>query len=196
MYMSIPAGWTIQRKNEPPFQRISISKEIDGVRYVAIVDSTARNPENILYMLAEDLLNQETIDFSDIRPVGPRLGTITVDKRPTIEDYARSRMITGLSDGIHPGRHTYVRRPYSYGLTEADLWKVQLELWPGSEELSAAAMIKMADSLTESLEFPFLRTLVLALQYPVHIFYRTKEGHIGCRYGVDGPDYISGFTVG
>lgn len=60
----IPPGWTIKRADKPPFKRIELSIEHGrGMRYVAIVDSMARNPENILYFLADDLLKaQEDAD--------------------------------------------------------------------------------------------------------------------------------------
>jgi len=50
----IPEGWVIQRKDKPPFKRIEI---IAPNKYSTIVDSLQMNPENILYMLAEQLLN-------------------------------------------------------------------------------------------------------------------------------------------
>ena len=53
----LPDRWEIKRVDQSPFKRTQISVDHGrGMRYVAIVDSTARNPENILYMLADDIL--------------------------------------------------------------------------------------------------------------------------------------------
>jgi hypothetical protein len=49
----IPVGWRITRTDRKPFRRIEV-RAPNG--YAAEVDSTARNPENILYMLADALL--------------------------------------------------------------------------------------------------------------------------------------------
>ena len=50
----IPTGWSIDRRNSLPFHRIEI-KAPNG--YVAVVDSMDTNPANVLYMLADALLN-------------------------------------------------------------------------------------------------------------------------------------------
>ena len=51
----IPEGWNIERKHVPPFRNIHV-KAPNG--YVAVVQAPplSRNPENILYMLADALL--------------------------------------------------------------------------------------------------------------------------------------------
>lgn len=46
--------WTITRRSVPPFNRIEI-KAPNG--YAAVVDQLDTNPANILYMLADALLN-------------------------------------------------------------------------------------------------------------------------------------------
>lgn len=46
--------WTITRRHSPPFHRIEI-KAPNG--YVAVVDSMEANPANVLYLLADALLN-------------------------------------------------------------------------------------------------------------------------------------------
>lgn len=50
----MPTGWSINRRNSLPFHRIEI-KAPNG--YVAVVDSMDTNPANVLYMLADALLN-------------------------------------------------------------------------------------------------------------------------------------------
>lgn len=49
----IPAGWTITRQDQAPFKFITI-RAPNG--YAARVASHDRNPENVLYMLADALL--------------------------------------------------------------------------------------------------------------------------------------------
>lgn len=54
--MSIPEGWTIKRTDQAPFKSIKLSYIKEDVRYDTVVYSHDRNPANILYMLADDLL--------------------------------------------------------------------------------------------------------------------------------------------
>lgn len=51
----IPHGWNIERKDAGPFKRIHI---IAPNNFTAVVESHARNPENVLYMLADSLLRR------------------------------------------------------------------------------------------------------------------------------------------
>ena len=77
----IPHGWTIKRADKAPFKRIELSIEHGrGMRYATVVDSLARNPENILYMLAEDLLKGpseiEQLRAEQVASVMPQIGPL------------------------------------------------------------------------------------------------------------------------
>ena len=50
----VPEGWKIVRADSKPFKRIEI---VAPNGYSTVVDSLSRNPENILYMLAETMIN-------------------------------------------------------------------------------------------------------------------------------------------
>lgn len=58
----IPTGWKITRNKDKLFKRITIVSP-DGCG--AVVDSMDRNPENVLYKLAEALL-EEAPDKEDL----------------------------------------------------------------------------------------------------------------------------------
>ena len=88
----------------------------------------------------------------------------------------------------------------------AALRVVQLEQWPDSVFLTAEEMIGWAHHVeyrepgpdTERERLRRFTAISMALQYPYHIWYRTapfgEPGHIGCRYGIEPNEYLSGFT--
>lgn len=49
-------NWTIARVDDPPFKTISLSRTVGETTYTTRVSSLDRKPENILYMLADDIL--------------------------------------------------------------------------------------------------------------------------------------------
>lgn len=92
-------------------------------------------------------------------------------------------------------------------ITIADLWEVQLQEYPESRMLTEQ---EVADwvfdrSLTEAQKNRRAGMVVLAWQYPVRVWYRTHAadkpahglrpagGWMGCRVGLSGGDYISGY---
>lgn len=104
-------GWKIERTDSKPFKRITITAP-NG--HAAVVDSLARNPENILYMLADALL------------AAPQAVTLLDEQREAIQNIiARNalspRERSALSDllAAHP---SIQRRPVT--LTDNDVRRV------------------------------------------------------------------------
>lgn len=101
------------------------------------------------------------------------------------------------------GDKRYARIFYREGVTHDELWKAQLAHWPDSIELTADEMIDWAYAgTTEGEQSRRFRVLALTLQCEERVFYRTclpapgKRSYIGCRYGVEGSEYMSGFNDG
>jgi hypothetical protein len=79
--------------------------------------------------------------------------------------------------------------------TNEQLWHAQLEFWPNSIELTPQEILHWVFA-AKSPEQRCSRalTVCMAIQHPTVLWYRTHTyGEIGCRYGINGPDYISGF---
>ena len=88
-------------------------------------------------------------------------------------------------------------------LEEAEhlLWMVQLDEWPDSIRLTYGEARHAW--LTVGVDLSIAKAFLIALQYPARVFYECgKEQNgkdrrwRGCRYGVHGPEYISGFGLG
>lgn len=80
--------------------------------------------------------------------------------------------------------------------TKLELWRAQLKNWPNSIELTFREVAEWANAAsTDERRMRRWRSVAMALQYPSHIFYRTKPvgGSMGCRVGLEGPDYLSNF---
>lgn len=80
--------------------------------------------------------------------------------------------------------------------THDELWKAQLTYWPNSIELTFREVAEWANAApTDERRTRRWRSVAMALQYPSHVFYRTKlvGGSMGCRVGLDGPDYLSNY---
>lgn len=81
-------------------------------------------------------------------------------------------------------------------ISKKALWAAQLKEWPDSIELTIRDMYRWADK-GKSVEEKLLRyqQLASAMQYSNYIFYATnpENGYIGCRYGIKGYQYMSGF---
>ena len=87
-------------------------------------------------------------------------------------------------------------------LAEAEhlLWVAQLEWWPDSVQLTHAKVIASWLPVgAPDLSF-VAEQLIKCLQFPAHVFYECglrKDGGYrwrGCRYGVMGYQYLSGFN--
>lgn len=81
------------------------------------------------------------------------------------------------------------------------LWQTQLRSWPDSVMLTPQDILHWADAPPNPLDrYTRYHQISMALQYPQHIWYCTKKvgsgaGHIGCRYGIKGHQYLSGFGM-
>lgn len=60
--IEILPGWKSYRVNNPPFRQIAV---IAPNGYVATVDSMSRNPENIMYMLLDQLLIKQEVNRAE-----------------------------------------------------------------------------------------------------------------------------------
>ena len=78
------------------------------------------------------------------------------------------------------------------------LWEVQLREYPESVRLTPWQMIQWAYGF-DNPEDRALRSLQLAgaIQLPRMLFYitRPERGDVGCRYGLKGYQYISGYGL-
>ena len=79
------------------------------------------------------------------------------------------------------------------------LWEAQLRIWPESEKISIQEMYRWAEAAPEpGNQLHRWRLIALAMQHPRWIFYRTapvEQPHwIGCRYGIQASQYLSGFS--
>lgn len=88
-------------------------------------------------------------------------------------------------------------------VTPFELWESQVEFFPDSIIISESEAARKwyrqePDYGRQSI---IARLLVCTMQYPVRIYYecgRNPDGTYkwrGCRYGVNGPDYVSGFSL-
>jgi hypothetical protein len=75
------------------------------------------------------------------------------------------------------------------------LWESQLAEWPDSIRLTTYQMLEWARDGNLEDSCRKLRSLALTIQYRRCVFYLTnpEDGFIGCRFGVWGGDYQSGF---
>lgn len=95
----------------------------------------------------------------------------------------------------------YVANLHSQKPSRADLTKAQEREWPGSRILTPKQAFKewcllelngQPGAYVHLMDNCHTFALVMAQHDPV-IFYVTAYGHRGARYGVNGPDYVSGF---
>ena len=84
--------------------------------------------------------------------------------------------------------------------SKQELWDVQLRNYPESVELSAQQMFRWADSPERyrGEARSRWRAIALALNQDGGFFYITnsENGYVGYRYGLDGREYMSGFSQG
>ena len=79
--------------------------------------------------------------------------------------------------------------------THDELWEAQLHFYPGSVELSPATMLMWAREPCDEREVHHrFRAIAFTIQHPSGVFYRTKSGDIGFRFGIEGNHYQSNFT--
>jgi hypothetical protein len=75
---------------------------------------------------------------------------------------------------------------------EDDLWRIQLKIWADSRRVTVSEALSWINVAP---------TLAYALQYPAFVIYECGKkpdgsyAHRGIRYGIDGPDYISGLSI-
>lgn len=76
------------------------------------------------------------------------------------------------------------------------LWEIQQREYPGSRHLTVPEVIQrwVTDAKVDQRTMA-LNAMVTCLQYPGGMFYETKQGYRGYRYGVKGHEYISGFGM-
>ncbi len=82
-------------------------------------------------------------------------------------------------------------------MTKEELWKVQLEQWPNSVELTHEELFRWARApLDRNEQHRRWRNIAYAIQFPVAVFYITnpKCGYVGCWYGLEPHEYLSGYT--
>jgi hypothetical protein len=81
-------------------------------------------------------------------------------------------------------------------LTHDALWRCQLTHWPDSKRLTAGEVFQWCNA-PRRIHDKLMRWQMagMALQYPAHVWYRTKQegGSMGCRYGLEAPNYLSNF---
>lgn len=80
--------------------------------------------------------------------------------------------------------------------TEQELWAAQLTQYPDSVRLSPVDVIRWAEAPTDPIrQLRRYRAICMALQDPVHVWYRTKPegGFMGCRFGQEPSEYLSNF---
>jgi hypothetical protein len=78
------------------------------------------------------------------------------------------------------------------------LWEVQLREYPQSIRLTPWQMLEWAYSFERSDDRAFrFQQLAGSIQLSKALFYitRPEKGDVGCRYGLKGYQYISGFGV-
>lgn len=95
--------------------------------------------------------------------------------------------------------------PARQGLTTQDLWQAQLREWPDSVQMTPQQVRAWAErGATLADRYRRLQGVSLAIQYPVHVWYLTKMPttlalgpgpgvHMGCRFGLEGHEYMSGY---
>lgn len=73
------------------------------------------------------------------------------------------------------------------------LWEKQLELYPNSRQWTVYEVLKWAG---EPSKYNRYRSIAMTLQEPNGVWYSlTQDGPLaGYRYGLNGPDYTSGFS--
>lgn len=96
--------------------------------------------------------------------------------------------------------------PARQGLTTQDLWQAQLREWPDSVRMTPQQVQQWAErGATLADRCRRLLAISMALQYPVHVWYLTAPPatlafgphpgvHMGCRFGVEGHEYLGGFS--
>jgi len=80
--------------------------------------------------------------------------------------------------------------------TREQLIGMQMQLYPQSIIITPQDVIEWCDSgdTMKRREIRY-RLVTLAIQYDVCVWYRFPDHEVtGCRYGLDGPDYISNFS--
>lgn len=76
------------------------------------------------------------------------------------------------------------------------LWAAQKREWPNSVQLAPRHLIEWA--MTKPVyQMQRFMSIALTTQHDRVLFYITDPngGHIGARFGTDGPDYQSGFSI-
>ena len=82
------------------------------------------------------------------------------------------------------------------GISKRKLWDVQMHEWPNSTRLTIHDVFRWCDD-AKSIEQRLNRytQISMALQYPVHVFYRIEgTRYMGIRYGLKGHQYMSLYT--
>ena len=78
------------------------------------------------------------------------------------------------------------------------LWEVQLKEYPESVRLTPWQMIEWAHSFKRLDERAFrFQQIASTIQLGKSLFYitRPEKGHVGCRWGPQGHQYMSGFGM-
>ena len=80
-------------------------------------------------------------------------------------------------------------------VTMNELWEAQKREWPNSVQVSPQAMLNWA-SLDPKEYAQRMAAIAITIQFDKVLFYVTnpKGGYIGARYGVEGHEYMSGFS--
>ena len=81
-------------------------------------------------------------------------------------------------------------------ISKRKLWDVQMREFPNSTRLTIHDMYKWCDDAknTEQQLSRYMQ-ISMALQYPVHVFYRIEgTRYMGFRFGLDGHQYMSLYT--
>ncbi len=99
----IPAGWTLARQDKAPFKFITI-RAPNG--YAARVASHDRNPENVLYMLADALLKSTDAEIYKSIADNYAAGVETVDDAKALSDAVNeidrlNRLLEAIGDYAH-----------------------------------------------------------------------------------------------